>query len=100
MQMVWIYGHLLHNVASSLRASPLPSPVEWLQAYQRELLRQTASLFQVKVAAPCQQLHLLDPQGESLYVLSPSMVAVGQLLQAQRIVMEWKESGCINLDGE
>ena len=48
MQMVWVYGQLIPNVASSLGPSPLSPPVEWFHAYQRELLRQTATIFNAK----------------------------------------------------
>ena len=43
---------------------------------------------------------LLDPPAKPLVVLCPSMAPVGQLLRAQRVVLEWNESGAINFDRE
>jgi hypothetical protein len=45
MQMVWIYDHLRNNFARACDLPPVPSPLEWLRAYQRELLHQVQDLF-------------------------------------------------------
>lgn len=100
LQMVWIYGHLLRNVNEALDLPPQPSPIEMLRAYQHELLRQTAELFKATSVPPQQMLKLTDHHGIELHVLSPTMSTVGQLLQAQRIFLDWNEIGSLSLEGE
>eukprot|EP00435_Cladocopium_sp_Y103_P021134 s799_g5.t1 len=99
IQMVWIYAHLRHNEAQALALAPLPSPLELLQAYQRELLRQTRDLFQCHTTIP-QMLHLRDPDGNDLVLHCPTASTVAQLLSAQRICLDWNEAGGVSLDGE
>ena len=98
IQAVWIYAHLRNNYAKALELPMLPSPSEWLSAYQHELLRQTRSLFRHRSAVP-QSLLLRDQDGFELCISSPTAVTVAQLLGAQRISLEWNEVGSITHDG-
>ena len=99
LQMVWLYAHLRNNVAQALDQDVLPSPLEWLRAYQHELLRQTWTLFKRSSSIP-QLLHLKDIDGSELVIASPTASSVAQLLHAQRICLGWNESGGITQDGQ
>ena len=72
IQMVWICSHLLYNVNRALGLPFLPAPLEWLRAYQRELLKQTAELFKATSVPPLQKIKLLDQHGVELQILSPT----------------------------
>ena len=86
LQMVWIYAHLRNNVAQARDLAPVPSPLEWLRAYQRELLRQTQDLFHQAEQLP-QVLQLHDSDGSALAIHCPVACTVAQLLDAQRICL-------------
>ena len=86
LQMVWIYAHLRNNVAQARDLAPAPSPLEWLRAYQRELLRQTQDLFHQAEQLP-QVLQLHDSDGSALAIHCPVACTVAQLLDAQRICL-------------
>ena len=72
MQMVWICSHLLRSVNRVLGLPSSPAPVEWLRAYQRELLKQTTELFKATSMPPLQEIKLLDQHGVELQILSPT----------------------------
>eukprot|EP00435_Cladocopium_sp_Y103_P071401 s259_g37.t1 len=99
LQVAWIYAHLRINHAKAMDFDPLPSPLEWLRAFQHELLRQSHGLFQTSEHVP-QQLHLVDPEGHDLWIVCPTSCTVAQLLQAQCISLDWNEAGGIAMDGQ
>ena len=86
-------------MAQALDQAPLPSPLEWLRAYQRELLRQAQDLFHHAEQLP-QVLHLQDFNGPALAIHCPVACTVAQLLDGQRISLGWNESGGLSLDGQ
>lgn len=93
LQALWIYAHLQLNVRLSA-----PQPLEWLRQYQHDLLRQVQVVFHCSCHIP-QLISLQDESGDTLVIHSPTATTVAQLLQAQRIVLEWNQAGGILFDG-
>ena len=98
LQMVWVYAHLKINAIQATGQFSIPNPQSWLVAYQNELLRQTENLFQRVDALP-QMIQLVDQNGDTLVVCSPTAITAAQLLQAERINLGWNEAGGIARDG-
>ena len=88
IQMVWIYASLRHNVATAQGLVGHPQPLEVLQAYKQEILRQLRSSFPASCSPPG-YITLLAPDGGILHIVSPTSCTVGQLLSAQRISLSW-----------
>lgn len=98
LQMLWVYAHLRVAHARANDLDPLPSPLEWLRAYQFEVLRQADPVFNCR-EMPQHIIELQDEQGSVLAIISPLACTVSQLLQAQRIILDWNESGGLDAQG-
>ena len=99
LQMVWVYGHLLQSVQLTFGIGGLPAPAEWLHGFQQELLRQTADLFQGGLPGLRPHINLVDAEGNNFVIASATQCTAAQLLNAQRIVLDWNEAGGITQDG-
>lgn len=93
--MIWIYGHL------KLAAAKIPpQPDTWLRVCKQELLRQSAFRFQREEPGILTLVVIHDERGSDLIIVSATAFTVGQLLNAERITLEWNEAGGIgNADG-
>ena len=99
LQMIWVYGHLLKSVQIATDQPSIPAPDQWLHAYQQELIRQSQHLFQQDQPGLLPHVTLTDPHGVELVIASATSHTISQLLQAQRIVLDWNEAGGVTLDG-
>ena len=99
MQTVWVLSNLLRNHAIKFDASSFPAPVEWLKAYQHDLLKQAQHRFQVDPAGPLPCITLTDAEGHRLVIASATSCSVAQLLAAERINLGWNQAGGITYDG-
>ena len=90
LQVIWIYGHLLRNHRITFQKLPCPRVEDWLRAYMGELMTQ-ASLGFSPVPTPWTLDFSLLGSSMSLSINQPR-VSVAQLLQAERISLNWNES--------
>ena len=99
LQTIWIFASLLRNFALAHGSLGFPAPLEWLHAYQSELLKQTRHLFHDRPEGPLPSIKLTAEDGDEFYVISASSFTVGQLLSAERINLAWNEAGGVTADG-
>jgi hypothetical protein len=90
LQVIWIYGHLLRNHRITFQKLPCPRVEDWLRAYMGELMTQ-ASLGFSPVPTPWTLDFSMLGSSMSLCINQPR-VSVAQLLQAERISLNWNES--------
>ena len=98
LQMVWVYGTLRYNVSLVMEDAPLPHPLHWLEAYCNELLRQSALRFRPTESLPI-QISIDDADGNPLHLCSAHSFTVGQLLNAERINLQWNFAGGVTQSG-
>ena len=98
IQMIWVYGHLRRCEALAA-GQQIPNPMEWLDCYRTELLRQSISTFGAVVDKVQSHITLKTPDGDTLHVVSAHAFTVSQLLKAERINLSWNEAGGVTLNG-
>ena len=99
MQTIWVLSQLLRNHALSFASLSFPAPIEWLKAFQHDLLIQVQHRFHVDPEGPLPCVSLTDADGHQLVIASATSCSVAQLLSAERINLGWNQAGGITCDG-
>ena len=73
-------------------------PIQILDLHRDELFRRTSRICQVRDPAP-QLFTLMDDDGSMLTIHSPASATVAELLNAERINLDWNQAGALSLDG-
>eukprot|EP00435_Cladocopium_sp_Y103_P014969 s2954_g3.t1 len=99
LQAIWIYSHLQLNYHLSRQLGPYPRPVDWLEAYIKELFAQLHIDFGIHTAVPRSISSQAD--GHPLMVpLGIGFNTIQMLLQAERISLRWNEGCELQLHGQ
>ncbi|CAL1128806.1 unnamed protein product, partial [Cladocopium goreaui] len=98
LQAIWVFGHLKKNNWLATQKQPCPRVEDWLGAYCQELMAQTNNSLGLSISPPM-SLDLMA-FGETLEVRTlPVHIQASQLLQAERISLDWNEGGELWQDG-
>ena len=87
LQALWAYTHLLNAAAQQFGLQRL-QPLEVLEKYQAEILRQHRDSFPFAIPRVPVQLTLQAVDGQILHILASDRPTVAELLHAERITLE------------